>query len=981
MTLLFLLALPFIGSAVAALLPTHARTAAASWAALVALAALVQVGLLYPDIAAGEVLREELRWLPSIGVNFVVRVDGFAWMFALLVTGIGMLVAVYARYYMSRDDPVPRFFSFFLAFMGAMLGVVLSGNIVQLVFFWELTSLFSFLLIGYWHHRKDARRGARMALTVTGTGGLALLAGVLLLGHVVGSYDLDAVLAAGARVQSHALYKPLLVLILLGALSKSAQFPFHFWLPRAMAAPTPVSAYLHSATMVKAGVFLLARFWPVLAGTEPWFWLVTSAGLATLLLGAYLAMFQNDLKGLLAYSTVSHLGLITLLLGLNSALAAVAAVFHIINHATFKASLFMAAGIVDHESGTRDIRRLSGLRHAMPITATLALVASAAMAGVPLLNGFLSKEMFFAETVYIQSLPWVELALPLAAMVASMFATAYSLRFVVDVFFGPAATRLPREPHEPVRWMRVPIELLVLLCLAVGMAPAAVIGPLLHMAAQPVVGGSMPAYSLALWHGLNAPLMMSLIAMSGGTAIWFLLRKPLRDKRWKRIPLFGRFDGQRSFEAVLALLALGARKVQRSLYTRRLQPQMLLLVLVGMAAITASLWSSGLSWGNRPRVPLGWDFVLIWVVGAACAIGAATQAKFHRLAALLMLGGAGLATSLTFVWFSAPDLALTQLAVEVVTTILFLLGLRWMPKRQPLGDRTPLRARLRRGRDLVLSVLAGLGLAGLAYALMTRPAPYSISPFFLERALPEGGGTNVVNVMLVDFRAFDTMGEIVVLGIVALTVYALLRRFRPPLESLQAPAQQRATPLDLQTDLVNPRKAHDTAVGYLLVPAVLSRLLLPVTAMLAVHLFMRGHNEPGGGFVAGLVMAIGFITQYMMAGTQWVEARFNLQLRRWIAVGLSLVLLTGLGSLLFGYPFLTTHTAHFELPLLGAMHLPSALFFDLGVFSVVLGATLLILTALAHQSIRRQRKPVRDPGATSESVDDAVRAAAREEGR
>ena len=981
MTLLFLLALPFIGSAVAALLPTHARTAAASWAALVALAALVQVGLLYPDIAAGEVLREELRWLPSIGVNFVVRVDGFAWMFALLVTGIGMLVAVYARYYMSRDDPVPRFFSFFLAFMGAMLGVVLSGNIVQLVFFWELTSLFSFLLIGYWHHRKDARRGARMALTVTGTGGLALLAGVLLLGHVVGSYDLDAVLAAGARVQSHALYKPLLVLILLGALSKSAQFPFHFWLPRAMAAPTPVSAYLHSATMVKAGVFLLARFWPVLAGTEPWFWLVTSAGLATLLLGAYLAMFQNDLKGLLAYSTVSHLGLITLLLGLNSALAAVAAVFHIINHATFKASLFMAAGIVDHESGTRDIRRLSGLRHAMPVTATLALVASAAMAGVPLLNGFLSKEMFFAETVYIQSLPWVELALPLAAMVASMFATAYSLRFVVDVFFGPAATRLPREPHEPVRWMRVPIELLVLLCLAVGMAPAAVIGPLLHMAAQPVVGGPMPAYSLALWHGLNAPLMMSLIAMSGGTAIWFLLRKPLRDKRWKRIPLFGRFDGQRSFEAVLALLALGARKVQRTLYTRRLQPQMLLLVLVGMAAITASLWSSGLSWGNRPRVPLGWDFVLIWVVGAACAIGAATQAKFHRLAALLMLGGAGLATSLTFVWFSAPDLALTQLAVEVVTTILFLLGLRWMPKRQPLGDRTPLRARLRRGRDLVLSVLAGLGLAGLAYALMTRPAPYSISPFFLERALPEGGGTNVVNVMLVDFRAFDTMGEIVVLGIVALTVYALLRRFRPPLESLQAPAQQRATPLDLQTDLVNPRKAHDTAVGYLLVPAVLSRLLLPVTAMLAVHLFMRGHNEPGGGFVAGLVMAIGFITQYMMAGTHWVEARFNLQLRRWIAVGLSLVLLTGLGSLLFGYPFLTTHTAHFELPLLGAMHLPSALFFDLGVFSVVLGATLLILTALAHQSIRRQRKPVRDPGATSESVDDAVRAAAREEGR
>ncbi len=317
----------------------------------------------------------------------------------LLICGIGMLVGVYARYYMPADDPLSRFFALLLAFMGSMLGIVMSGNVIQLVFFWELTSLFSFLLIGYWHHGASARDGARMALIVTSGGGLCLFAGMLLLGHIVGSYDLDVILASGALIRGHALYTPTLVLILLGALTKSAQFPFHFWLPQAMSAPTPVSAYLHSATMVKAGVFLLVRFWPVLAGTEQWFWIVGGAGLTSLVLGAWAAIFQQDLKGLLAYSTISNLGLITMLVGLGSAFGVVAAIFHIVNHATFKASLFMAAGAVDHETGTRDMRQLGGLRHFMPITATLALIAGAAMAGVPLLNGFLSKEMFFAETL------------------------------------------------------------------------------------------------------------------------------------------------------------------------------------------------------------------------------------------------------------------------------------------------------------------------------------------------------------------------------------------------------------------------------------------------------------------------------------------------------------------------------------------------------------------------------------------------------
>ena len=956
MDLVYLLLLPFAGSLLAALMPTHARTAAAGWAALVSLAALVWVALLFPTLQTGQVLHEEYRWIPSAGINFSVRMDGFAWMFAMLVTGIGLLVALYARYYMSKNDPVPRFFSFFLAFMGAMLGVVLSGNVVQLVFFWELTSLFSFMLIGYWYHRKDARRGARMALTVTGAGGLAMLAGMLMLGHIAGSYQLDVILGAGERIRAHPLYTPMLVLVLLGAFTKSAQFPFHFWLPRAMAAPTPVSAYLHSATMVKAGVFLLARLWPALSGTEQWFWLVGGAGVVTLVLGAYFAMFQNDLKGLLAYSTISHLGLITLLLGLNRDLAAVAAVFHIMNHATFKASLFMAAGIIDHETGTRDMRRLSGLWKAMPITGTLAFVASAAMAGVPLMNGFLSKEMFFAETVDLSSTPLLDYGLPVAATLAGIFAVVYSLRFSVGVFLGPPARHLPLEPHEPVRWMRVPIEILVLLCIVVGIFPQWSIGPALDVAARPVVGGAMPPFSLAIWHGFNKPLVMSLIALGGGIALYLLLRRGVVAGRFKHAPLLG-LNGQRLFESTLYGLDRASRWALAVLSTYRLQPQMLLMVLAAIVFASVALWAGGISWGDRPRVPGNLEFALLWVLGCVAALAAANQAKFHRLAALILLGAVGLAVSLTFLWFSAPDLALTQLTVEVVTTVLFLLGLRWLPKRRPEeAEHLGLRVRARRARDLVVSLVAGGGMAVLAYAMMTRPAPQSISPFFIDRSLPEGGGTNVVNVMLVDFRAFDTMGEITVLGIVGLTVYALLRRFRPPREMAALPPQQRAVPPDLVSDLINPRTAQDTALGYMMVPAVLVRLLLPIAVVIALYFFMRGHNLPGGGFVAGLCVAIAFLTQYIVAGTYWVEAHLQLKVIRWIALGMLAAVATGLGSLWFGYPFLTSHTAHVTLPGLGEVHFPSAMLFDVGVFAVVVGATLLILTALAHQSVRGHRR-------------------------
>jgi multicomponent K+:H+ antiporter subunit A len=542
---------------------------------------------------------------------------------------------------------------------------------------------------------------------------------------------------------------------LIGALTKSAQFPFQFWLPQAMAAPTPVSAYLHSATMVKAGVFLLVRLWPALGGTDEWLWFVASTGLITFILGAFIALFQQDLKGLLAYSTISHLGLITLLIGLDTPLGQVAAVFHIMNHATFKASLFMAAGIIDHETGTRDIRRLSGLWRFMPITATLAMVAAAAMAGVPLLNGFISKEMFFAETIEIHDNSLVDQALPYIVTVASTFTVAYSFRFIRDVFFGPSPEGLARTPHEPPFLMRFPAELLVMTCLVVGVAPALTIGPPLETALKAVIGPVLPEYSLRVWHGFTPELLMSLVAICGGLALYFVLRPFLLVCDGP--PLLRHIKGQRIFD--LALIAVSwrlAKALEGVLGTRRLQPQLQLLVCAALLAGSAPLWARGAGLPVPPRTALDAGFGLAWGAGIACALAAAYKAKFHRFAALILLGGAGLVTCLSFVWLSAPDLALTQLAVETVTTVLLLLGLRWLPKRLQDSNQPESTARIIRAyrvRDFVVAVAAGSGLAALSYAIMIRPQPLNIAGFFIENAYKKGGGTNIVNVNLVDFRA------------------------------------------------------------------------------------------------------------------------------------------------------------------------------------------------------------------------------------
>jgi multicomponent K+:H+ antiporter subunit A len=918
MNLLLVVAIPFVGAGLAASVSRFGRLQSAWVAGAVTLAALIVLAPLISAPFMGETLVQRFTWIPALGLDLAFRLDGLSLLFALMILVIGLLVILYARYYLAERDCMGRFYGYFLLFMGSMLGIVLSENLILLLMFWELTSLSSFLLISYWQHREDARQGARMALAVTGLGGLAMLGGFIILGHIAGSFDLTVILASGDLIRSDPLYTPMLVLILLGAFTKSAQFPFHFWLPHAMAAPTPVSAYLHSATLVKAGVFLLARLFPALSGTAEWSILVTGAGLATLVVGAYFALFKHDLKGLLAYSTVSHLGLITLLFGMGTPLAAVAGVFHIINHATFKASLFMAAGIIDHECGTRDMRRINGLWRYMPYTGTLAMVASAAMAGVPLFNGFLSKEMFFGETVSFAATHTWEWLLPSMVVLAGIFAVAYSLRFIHDVFFNGEPVDLPKTPHEPPRWMKVPVEILVAICLLVGIAPAYTVAPILAVSAAGVLQAPPPPYDLAIWHGVNTALIMSLVALAGGLLI-YVGRAPLFRLATR---LEGRLDAKAVFDRILRAIQWLALTVTRMLDIGSLQRMLVIFFVVALImGGVGFLGSEAPLTGNRPLLPADGVSLIVTLALIVVAVWTVVMHR-RRLTALIIMGALGLLISLIFVKFSAPDLALTQLSVEVVTVVLLLLALYFLPQYSPSES-----SWLRRGRDIGVAVLAGAGAGTLTWAILTRPHE-TISEFFVANSVPGGGGTNVVNVILVDFRGFDTLGEISVLALAGLGIYAMLKDLRLP-----GPAcDTRGRPWNW--DMHPP------------IMAALTRLLLPLALLVSFFIFLRGHNLPGGGFIAGLITAIALIMQYLANGVEWTHRRLTSNLHPVIGAGLTIALLTGLASLLFGYPFLTSTFAHVHWPIVGDFEIASAMAFDLGVYLVVVGATLLILVHL-----------------------------------
>ena len=908
---------------------TGAGRQLSAWsAALVTLLALGLLLSLAPEVFAGRTVLTRSEWAPAIGLSAAYRLDGLSLLFGGLITGMGLLVVIYAANYLGPDDPSGKFFSLLMLFMAAMLGVVLSDNLLLLLAFWELTSLSSFLLIGYWADREASRTGARMALAVTGGGGLVMLAGFVILGRIGGSFELSELMARGDAIRAHPSYPLALGLILVGCFTKSAQLPFHFWLPAAMAAPTPVSAYLHSATMVKAGLFLLMRLHPVLGGTA-WFEVtVSSIGLATMVFAAAVALFRHDLKGLLAYSTVSHLGLITFLIGLGSPLSAVAAVFHVLNHAAFKAALFMVAGIVDHETGTRDMRRLGALMRPMPVTGALTLVAAAAMAGVPPLGGFISKELMLSQALHTELGGLDGWVVPGLATLGALLSVAYSLRFVHDTFFNAPARDWPRaQPHEPSAGMRAPVFALTLACVALGLMPMALAAPLVHVASTSVLGQAPPPLDLALWHGPNLAVTLSAIALFGGALLYALLMHGRRLHR--HVP--SDVDAGRAFAAAIDRVFAVAGRMTAAVESRSLQQYLFAMLL---ASIVAAAWpfvgGPVLTAGDRTQIEASPLAIVLWAV--LIVVGAAlVKLRHQRFAATVLAGAVGLVASVVFVALSAPDLAMTQLAVDVVATALLLMGLALLPQHSPRDS-----SKARRWRDGALALAGGGGLGWLTWLVLTRDLD-SVSWFHLERSVSGGGGTNAVNVILVDFRGFDTFGEITVLVIGAIGVLALLdglQATRLPADDQGHPWSFARTPLLLRT---------------------VATLVLPIALVVAAHVFWRGHNLPGGGFIAGVIVATVLVLQYMALGRaradQLLHAHGGRRYTRWMSAGLCVAGLSGVGAIAFGRPFLTSAHGHWAWPGLGEVALATAALFDLGVFLVVVGATLLTLSALAGASV------------------------------
>lgn len=929
MLLILLCMLPFIGAALVASMPRAGRT----WQAVVATGATAVAFLLLlsqaPVVLSSGLVTARIEWIPRLGLSLSLFLDAVGLLFAGLILGIGLLVIIYARFYLAASDPMGRFYVLLLLFQGAMLGVALSDNVLLLLIFWELTSLSSFLLIGFWNDRAEARQGARMALAVTGGGGLALIAGMLILGQIAGSYELTAILRSGDLIRASPLYPVALILILLGCFTKSAQFPFHFWLPHAMAAPTPVSAYLHSATMVKAGVFLLARLWPVLAGTDLWFYLVATTGLATMVIGAALALFKHDLKAILAYSTVSHLGLLTMLLGFGTPMAALVGVFHFLNHAIFKAALFMNVGIIDHETGTRDARILGGLATLMPITATIGLIAAASMAGLPPLNGFLSKEMMLEEAAHTAwgGLGWL---VPLVATLAATLSVAYSLRYAVHVYLGTRRGETPHMPHDPPLGLWGPSALLAIAAIVIGLFPMATAGTLVHAAAGSVIGGMPPGVMFKLWHGVTPALAMSGIAIALGALLTHRFLPLLRF--WDRLPVPA---AKTLFDGAIAALMRASRRITHAVHNGSLQRYLAILFVVAILAGLEGLLVGGYQPGTQPTLPASPVAIVGWIALVAATL-AVVRAHRERFLALVFISVIGLIVALGFVYLSAPDLALTQISVEVVTILLLLLALNLLPKKPERLGTTAVRF-----RDAILG-LAGGGCTGfVAWAIMTRAPNDPISAYHWANSYSGGGGTNVVNVTLVDFRAFDTFGEIIVLGIAALAIFALLQT------AARGASGQRLR--EWIPDLVRSPERHPMMF------VVATRLLLPLAMLVGIYIFLRGHNQPGGGFIAGLVISIGILMQYMASGFDWTDQRRRIDEHALIAFGVLIAAATGTGSLLFGEPLFTSAFGHVTLPLVGTFELATAMAFDVGVAMTVVGAVMLALAELSHIAQRAEK--------------------------
>ena len=742
-----------------------------------------------PITQAGDTWTSEMKWLPSFGLNFTAYVDGLSLLFSLLITGVGALVILYSVFYMSRQrEALHNFYVYLMLFMGAMLGVVFSDNVIVLYVFWELTSISSFLLIAYWYHRRKSRDGAQKSMLITIFGGLSMLAGLLLLSIITDTYSIREMISQADSLQEHTLFLPAMILILLGAFTKSAQFPFSIWLPDAMEAPTPISAYLHSATMVKAGIYLVARLTPVFGGDAVWFWTVSLVGITTLLYGSWNAVRQRDLKALLAYSTISQLGLIMSLLGLGSAavhfgygdeskvyaIAIMAAVFHLVNHSTFKGSLFMVVGIIDHETGTRNLQRLGGLMSLMPISFTITLIGSFSMAGLPPFNGFLSKEMFFTGVVNasgmdIFGMETLGMIFPIVAWAASVLTFVYCMILVFQTFTGAHKPELLfKVAHEPPIGMLIPPALLAIFVVVIFFFPnvlakyildPAFIAILPDYAAQGGIGKEISA-----WHGFNTELLMTIGVVLFGLILYKLLPKWIKVFSW--YPQSLTFNN--IYNGALQLMEFISDTITKKYMTGYTRDYLIYIFVFFIIIAGGSLWLfNGFAFDMSNDSPVSiYEAIMVIGMVAAATIALCSQ---HRLTSIIAVGALGYLVSILFVIFQAPDLALTQLVVETVTVALFLLCFYHLPE---------LRKEISKVRFKFTNMLisAGVGVTVTLLALSANGTRLfeTISGYF-EDSYALAGAKNIVNATLVDFRGLDTMVEVTVLCIAGLAVFTLIK--------------------------------------------------------------------------------------------------------------------------------------------------------------------------------------------------------------
>ena len=901
--------------------PERLHASLRKWVAVIPALQFLILLSLWPEVQAGEKLVYAWAWLPEMGFHLSVALDGLSWLFACLISGMGILVFYYTASYLEGDPRLFRLYRFLLLFNSAMMGVVLADNLVLLFVFWELTSVASFLLIGFNSERKAACEGASKALLITGSGGLVMLMGVSLTYADTGTFELSTLLTEHPHISTAAG-----LCFLVGAFTKSAQVPFHIWLPSAMEAPTPVSAYLHAATMVKAGIYLVARLTPLFSADPVWSPLVTGIGLVTLLWGGVLACKQTDLKGLLANSTVSQLGLIMALLGVHTKLALTAAILHIVNHGAFKGARFLTAGAVDHATGTRDLRKLGGLYAMMPLTAIAATLAALSMAGIPPLGGFVSKELFYEAMLEYGALPII------ISVAGSCFTLLYSAIFFYGIFFGKAPESGSEEPvdahghaahqsghaaHETEFGLLLPIMVLSGIVVLFGLMPG-IPGALISPAVRTFLQGHEPHLHLALWHGLSPALGLSAITVAIGAAAFFM--RPMFLPRLRTIQAV--YSCNRAYTDGIAgfnRMVLGLRKLYMTGSITDYIRYILLVLLIATGIPLGQFFGvTAFEPDTSSAMPDEIGLAILMAMGeiACCFLQS-------RILLLLALGLIGALVSVFFVLFSAPDLALTQIIVEAITLVLFLLVFRFFTRVDPARS-----ARTKTPFNIGLSVATGALVALLLLAAnIGQLYPSGVTPFFFDNSYVLAGGKNVVNVTLVDFRGYDTMGEITVFSVAALAVFALAK--------------------------LGPRPAALALGGT--VPAsspilqAMARLTLHLMLLFSVYLLLRGHNEPGGGFIAGMLTSLAIILQMVAFDLESFKKEIPWSPLRIVFSGLTLSAITGTGALVFGQPFMTSAFGHFHLPLLGDIELARAMFFDIGVYLVVVGTTLAIIRTIAEE--------------------------------